>query len=81
MVLKYLTNREVQARPGEKVEKMFRDQWVFIGGIAMASIYYDEMCESIVAALEFENREPIKIAIPSDAYLLNENGKTIEKVG
>ena len=78
MVLKYLTRREVHK--GEQAEKAFRDEWVFIDGVIGASLYYDDMCESVVAALEFENRPPIKIAISYEAYLLNDNGKTIEKV-
>lgn len=78
MVLKYLTNHEVCK--GQQSEKVFRDQWNFVGGITFASIYYDQSCESIVAALEFDDRDSMKLAIPSDAYLLNENGKTIEKV-
>lgn len=78
MVLKYLTKCEVCH--GEQAEKVFRDQWNFIDGIIGASLYYDDMCESVVAALEFENRPPMKIAISREAYLLNDNGKTIEKV-
>lgn len=78
MVLKYLTNCEVCQ--GQQAEKVFRDQWNFIDGIIGANIYYDEMCESTVVAMEFENRPPMKIAIHCEAYLLNDNGKTIEKV-
>lgn len=80
MVLKYLTSHEVETRPGELPEKTFRDQWIFIGGITYASIYYDQSCESVVAALEFESQPPIKVCISHEAYLLNDNGKTIEKV-
>jgi hypothetical protein len=80
MVLKYLTKCEVGVRPGEKAEKVFRDQWNFIDGIIGASVYYDDVTESVIADLEFESRPPMKIAVPSEAYLLNENGKTIEKV-
>lgn len=78
MVLKYLTRCEVC--PGEQSEKVFRDQWNFIGGIICASVYYDEMCKSVVVALEFESRPHMKIAVSYEAYLLNDNGKTIEKV-
>ena len=78
MVLKYLTNCEVCH--GEQAEKVFRDQWNFIDGIIGASIYWDETNKATVAALEFESRPPIKVALYYDAYLLNENGKTIEKV-
>ena len=78
MVLKYLTNCEVCH--GEQSEKVFRDQWNFIGGIISASIYYDEVCKSVVAALDFESRPPMKIAVSYEAYLLNDNGRTIEKV-
>lgn len=77
MVLKYLTRCEVEVLPGEKVS---RDQWNFIDGVIGASVYYDAVCESVVAALEFENRPHMTIALYGEAYLLNENGKTIEKV-
>ena len=78
MVFKYLTKCEVCH--GEQAEAVFRDQWNFVGGITNASIYYDEGCKSVVAALEFESRLPIRIAVPYEAYLLNDNGKTIERV-
>lgn len=80
MVLKYLRKLEIPAQPGPQTEMVERGEWVFIDGIICASIHYDPVCESIVATLEFENRDSIKVCIMSDAYLLNENGKTIEKV-
>ena len=80
MVLKYLRKIESPAGPGPQAEMVERGEWVFIDGIICASTHYDSVCESIVAVLEFENRDPIKVCITGDAYLLNENGKTIEKV-
>ena len=49
-------------------------------GIIGANVYYDEVNKATVAALEFEFRPPMSIALYDEAYLLNENGKTIEKV-
>ena len=80
MVLKYLTNCEVGVLPGEQTGKVFCDQWNFVDGIIGASVYYDEGCESTVVVMEFEHRPTMKIAIHGEAYLLNESGKTIEKV-
>jgi hypothetical protein len=78
MVLKYLTKCEV----GSKVptDNVFRDQWNFVGGITNASIYWDETNNATVAALEFESQPHMKIALYHEAYLLNENGKTIERI-
>lgn len=78
MVLKYLTKSE--AFHGEQAENVFHDQWNFVGGIIGASVYWDEMNKATIAALEFESRPPMKVALYYEAYLLNENGKTIEKV-
>lgn len=78
MVLKYLTKCEVC--PGEQAENVFRDQWNFIDGIIGASVYWDEMNKATIVALEFESRPPMNVALYYEAYLLNENGKTIEKV-
>lgn len=78
MVLKYLTNCEFSSEvPGENVR---RDQWNFVGGITHASIYWDETNKTAVAALEFESLPPVKLALHHEAYLLNENGKTIERI-
>ena len=74
MVLKYLTNRENN-------ERVSFDQWNFIDGIIGASVYYDPEVNMTVAELEFEVRPSITIALQAEAYLLNENGKTIERVG
>ena len=78
MVLKYLTKCEHNR--GEQAEAVFYDQWNFIGGIIGASVYWDELAGATVAVLEFESRPPMKVALYYEAYLLNENGKTIEKV-
>jgi hypothetical protein len=78
MVLKYLTNCEVGSN--EIGEHVFRDQWNFVGGITNASLYWDEANKATIAALEFESQPPVKIALYHEAYLLNENGKTIEKI-
>lgn len=78
MVLKYRTVCKYPA-DGEEGEYGF-EQWNFIDGIIGASVYYDKANEATVAALEFDSRPPMKIALYDEAYLLNENGKTIEKV-
>lgn len=78
MVLKYLSKCEVCHR--EQSNEVFHDQWNFIGGIIGASVCWDETNKATVAVLEFESRPPVKIALYYEAYLLNENGKTIEKV-
>ena len=78
MVLKYRTvcKFPVDGKEGEYgIEK-----WNFVGGIVGASIFYDQENKATVAALEFDSRPPMELALYDEAYLLNENGKTIEKV-
>lgn len=78
MVLKYRTacNHLI----GGLEPANYVDQWNFVDGIIGASIYYDKEIEATVAALEFESRPPMSIALHDEAYLLNESGHTIEKV-
>ncbi len=76
MVLKYRTDCRPPANSEEGVR---RDQWNFIDGIIGASVYYDTASQSTVVALEFDSRASMKISLCDEAYLLNENGKTIEK--
>lgn len=78
MVLKYLTRCE-HNRDGQN-EAVFYDQWNYVGGITRASIYYDEANRSTVAELSFDDKTSVAIALHYEAYLLNENGKTIEKI-
>ena len=78
MVLKYKTDRTHYVGNGEA--GYIVDQWNFIDGIIGANIYYDEDIKTTVASIEFETRSPMSIALHNEAYLLNENGKTIEKV-
>ena len=78
MVLKYRT--ECRYPADGKEGEYSQEQWHFIDGIIGASIYYDQINKATVVALEFETRPHMKIAVYDEAYLLNENGKTIEKV-
>lgn len=78
MVLKYRT--ECRYPADGKEGEYGQEQWHFIDGIIGASIYYDQSNKATVVALEFEARPHMEIAVYDEAYLLNENGKTIEKV-
>ena len=78
MVLKYKTKCTHCFKNGEA--GYTADQWNFVDGIIGAHVYYDEEIKETVAVLEFESRPPISIALNDEAYLLNESGKTIEKV-
>ena len=84
MVLKYLTECKAPIfKEGEHEKECpqeFRDQWNFIDGIIGASIYFDKGSGTTIAELEFENKPAMGVALYYEAYLLNENGKTIEKV-
>ena len=78
MVLKYRTECRYPAEGKEG--EYAQERWHFIDGIIGASVYYDQTNKATIAALEFETRPYMEIAIYDEAYLLNENGKTIEKV-
>lgn len=78
MVLKYRT--ECRYPADDKEGEYVREQWNFIDGFIGASIYYDGSAKATVVELEFESKPCMAIAIYDEAYLLNENGKTIEKV-
>lgn len=78
MVLKYRTSCEIPATEEQPAE--YVEMWNYVDGIIGASIYYDSAHRETVSTLEFETRPSITLALHDEAYLLNEGGRTIEKV-
>lgn len=70
MILKYKTT----------VKDKNREQWNYIDGIISASTYYDEEHRATVVAITKEDKSTCAIAVYEETFLLNEHGKTIEKV-
>ena len=55
------------------------DKWNYIDGIVSCGVFYDtkEKCTMV----EFkDNGGIITLALQDEAYLINDNGKTIEKI-
>ena len=69
MVLKYLT----------KDEKTGRAEWNYLDNIAYAQIYRDEKGRKVVN-FRIIGLETTSIPIDECAYLLNDNGKTIDTI-
>ena len=74
MILKFKT---VCVHPSTETESEYKtDQWHYIDGITQASIYYDPEIRAVCVRISEDNI----LALYDEAYLLNDAGKTIEKV-
>lgn len=74
MILKFRTEC---IHPATETEGEYRqEQWHYIDGITEASTYYDTEHRAVCVRI---NRDDV-IALYDEAYLLNDAGKTIEKV-
>lgn len=57
------------------------DVWNYYDNITGASVYYDEGIGEVVVSMSSDTYDGnIVLAIPECAYLLNDNGKTIERI-
>lgn len=68
MILKYLTNFDGV------------DRWNFVDGIKNASVYWDTANKCACVDITEHSGNNYVLAIHAEAYLLNDFGKTIEKV-
>lgn len=74
MILKVVTSEK--AEDGE----YFRDTDTYIDGITNASVYFNEAEGLPNVKCTLENGALITISVPNVAYLMNNNGKTIERI-
>ena len=75
MILKTLTQRE-------DAEHNQSDCWTFHDNIESARVYFDGTIKASCVALHFKGTEgEIVIALHDVAYLCNDAGKTIERLG
>lgn len=79
MILKYRTIHETSREPNS-THKV--DRWNYVDGVTDCSVYYDKDAGYTVLEYTTNGRErPISIVLHCEAYLINNNGKTVEKIG
>lgn len=77
MILKYKTLYETSRDPNS-THKV--DRWNYIDGVTDCAVFYnpDAGCK----VLEYSaNGRTLQLALHGEAYLINNNGKTVEKIG
>lgn len=76
MILKYRTTRKVDEDPNANY-----DQWNYIDGITDCSVYFDPHPAVNCTCIAFgAGNNHMVLALHDEAYLINENGKTIERI-
>ena len=63
-----------------KHEEGAYEEWNYFDNIVSASNYFDEDTKMVVVRCKFNNGNFVTIAVPCVAYLMSDNGKTIEKI-
>ena len=63
-----------------KDENVLYDEWNYFDNIVSASNYFDEGSDMAVVRCNFRDGNIVTIAITQEAYLMSDNGKTIEKI-
>ena len=76
MILKYKTLYDASREPNS-TNKV--DRWNYIDNVTDCSVYYDQHAGCKV--LEYSaNGRTLRLALHDVAYLINNNGKTVEKL-
>ena len=78
MILKYRTlcKYPVDGAEGEYGQ----EQWHFVDGVNEAITFYDREHDAVCVRITDTHQKTVTIALHDEAYLLNDEGKTIEKV-
>jgi hypothetical protein len=63
-----------------KSESGVYEEWNYFDNIVSASNYFDEGTKMTVVRCKFLDGNFVTIAIPNVAYLMSDNGKTIDKI-
>ena len=74
MILKTLDFRK-----GKEANVLY-DEWNYFDNIVSASNYFDEGTGMTVVRCSFRDGNTVTIAIPHEAYLMSDTGKTIERI-
>lgn len=69
MILKYATSRDNETA-----------MWNYVDGIKDASVFFDNELQCTCVNITRYNGDEFGIALHNTAYLLNESGKTIERL-
>ena len=56
------------------------EEWTYFDNIVSASNYFDEDDKMTVVRCKFQDGSLVTIAVPCVAYLMSDNGKTIDKI-
>lgn len=73
MILKYRTTREGECSS--------YDMWNYIDGITNCSVFFDDDPSRECTCIEFgDGQNHTILALHDEAYLINDSGKTIEKI-
>lgn len=74
MILKVLDYRQ-----GKQQNDVY-EEWNYFDNIESASHFFDEGSRMTVVRCRFKGGNMVSFAIPNVAYLMSDNGKTIEKI-
>lgn len=61
-------------------ESVYYDVWNYFDNITSASNYYEEGSGLTVVRCTFRDGNTVTIGIPHEAYLMSDNGKTIQRI-
>lgn len=78
MILKYKTIYEYGYSENEPTE-VKADRWNYIDGITDCGVYFDTKAGCTMFHF-VENGNDVILALHNEAYLINDAGKTIEKI-
>jgi hypothetical protein len=71
--------KNLDFRKGKEANVLY-DEWNYFDNITSASNYFDEGCGMSVVRCTFRDGNTVTIAVPYEAYLMSDNGKTIERI-
>lgn len=74
MILKLVNYEKIKGEDGANEVVNYIDK------IMNASVKYDEASGMPIVKCTFENKAVISIDVPGVAYLMNDNGKTIDRI-
>lgn len=74
MVLKILDYRM------SETEKCGIEEWIYLDNIECATSTYDETVKMATVTCKFKDGNKVTFSITNVAYLMSDNGKTIEKI-
>lgn len=74
MILKVLDHKQ------SAQQNVVYDVWNYFDNITSASNFYHEESDAVVVCCTFRDGNTVTIAVPHEAYLMSDYGKTIERI-